>query len=296
LKKWVFLFLILKSNTLFTDEIPFLENLEYENKNLIQLRSDITHNLKVSKSRSPQKDYIPIRFYRYRVIKGDNFFKIMTKTSTDIDTLSSVNSLSSPQDIQIGMVIYIPNMRGIYDDEDLPNTESSRERLAKKHNILPKQLVYESNYRNEWYIPGRTLGKVEKSYFYGLAFRSPIRFGRKTSDFGPRKDPFTKKKTFHGGIDIAAPKGTSVYSSAPGEVIYVGTKGGYGKLIVIKHLHGYETRYGHLEETLVEKGETIKKNKLIGKVGNTGRATGYHLHFEVSRNNKTQKPEFKDHK
>ena len=272
-----------------------LENLNYDNPRIKKLRSSIKFNLKISKSRKPEKSLQPLYFLKYQVVRGDNFFKIMTRTNTDIDTLSSVNSLSSPQDIREGMIMFIPSMRGIYDDEDMPNSEKSRKRLAKKYNMPEELFVFDSEYRSEWFVPGRTLGRIEKSFFYGLAFSPPIHSGYKSSGFGVRKDPFTKKKTFHGGIDIAALKGTNVFASADGEILLAKKKGGYGKLVVIKHLHGYETRYGHLDKILVKKGQKVKKNDVIGKVGNTGRATGYHLHFEVSRFKKNQKPIFYKH-
>lgn len=103
--------------------------------------------------------------------------------------------------------------------------------------------------------------KNRKIFFYGLAFHPPLNEGYLTSGFGTRLDPFTKKKTFHGGLDIAAPKGTDVISSADGEVIFKGRKGGYGKLIVVKHIMGYETRYGHLDKMDVSLGDHIKKDK-----------------------------------
>ena len=96
-------------------------------------------------------------------------------------------------------------------------------------------------------------------------------------------------------MDIAAAKGADVFSSAAGTVVLAETKGGYGNLVVIKHDYGYETRYGHLDQILVEKGQKVKKKDLIGKVGSTGRSTGYHLHFEVIRNQKNQKPIFSGH-
>jgi murein DD-endopeptidase MepM/ murein hydrolase activator NlpD len=279
---------------IFSDDIPVMENLDYENPKLIQLRNEVKKNLKASKS-NLELELTPLRFVKYKVIHGDNFFKIMSRTGMDIDTISSVNSLSSPQDIRVGMVLYIPNMRGIYDRDEIPPTEEGRLKVSQKYNIRESLPIYDEHFAGEWFIPGKILGKTEKAFFYGLAFVPPLKEGFTSSGFGVRNDPFTKKKTFHGGIDIAAVKGTAVYASQEGLVIFAGKKGGYGKLVVIKHAIGYETRYGHLDEISVKVGDKIRKDEQLGTVGNTGRATGYHLHFEVRRFHKNQKPIFYKH-
>ncbi|MCX8000025.1 MAG: M23 family metallopeptidase [Leptospiraceae bacterium] len=289
---FVFIFALLSFPTL--SEIEQLENLDYQNPKLIELRKEVKENLRISKMHSI-KHTPKLRFMKYKIQKGDNFFKIMTRTGMDIDTISSVNSLSSPYDIRVGMLLYIPNMRGVYDKSDVLDDLQGRKKIAEKYQIPLELPIFDSELAEEWFIPGKTLSKLEKSFFYGLAFVPPLMELRTTSHFGKRIDPFTKKKTFHGGIDLAAPSGTSVYASAEGEVIFSGNKGGYGKLVVIRHILGYETRYGHLEEIFVTKGEKVRKNQEIGTVGSTGRSTGPHLHFEVRRFHKNQKPEFYKH-
>ncbi len=102
----------------------------------------------------------------------------------------------------------------------------------------------------------------------------PLPKGVVTSHFGVRGP------RIHGGTDISAPKGTPVFASWDGEVIFSGRKGSYGKAMVIKHRFGY-TLYGHLHRTLKRKGTKVKVGDLIAEVGATGRATGPHLHFEV---------------
>lgn len=135
-----------------------------------------------------------------------------------------------------------------------------------------------------------------KIFFYGVAFYRPLGSeGIISSRFGKRKDPFTRKETFHGGLDMAAEEGTPVYASADGEVYFSDKKGGYGNLIILGHKLGYETLYGHLSSISVRPGEKVHKGQKIGEVGQTGRATGNHLHFEVRRFNQRQKPIFRDH-
>ena len=111
-----------------------------------------------------------------------------------------------------------------------------------------------------------------------------------TSRMGPRQDPVTGGADYHSGLDIAGERGQPVFATAAGKVTHVGYQGAYGKLIVIDHGFGLETRYGHLSEYVVKQGDTIKRGDIIGKVGATGRATGYHLHYEVLASGKLLNP------
>jgi len=102
-----------------------------------------------------------------------------------------------------------------------------------------------------------------------------------TSPFGYRKSPFTGKKSFHSGLDISNRKGTKIVSSATGKVIFTGKKTSYGNVVIIDHGYGKATKYAHLREILVHKGQQIKRGEAIATLGNTGRSTGPHLHYEV---------------
>jgi murein DD-endopeptidase MepM/ murein hydrolase activator NlpD len=111
-----------------------------------------------------------------------------------------------------------------------------------------------------------------------------------TSDFGQRLDPYTADRVMHGGIDIAAPHGKEVYAPSDGTVVFAGLEGGYGNVLVIDHGYGIKTRYGHLAKMLVKAGDKVKRGALIAAVGNTGRSTGPHLHYEVRVNGIPQNP------
>jgi murein DD-endopeptidase MepM/ murein hydrolase activator NlpD len=111
-----------------------------------------------------------------------------------------------------------------------------------------------------------------------------------TSDFGQRLDPYTADRVMHAGLDIAAPHGKEVISPSDGTVVFAGLEGGYGNVIVIDHGYGIKTRYGHLAKILVKSGERIRRGHLVGAVGNTGRSTGPHLHYEVRVNGIPQNP------
>lgn len=108
-------------------------------------------------------------------------------------------------------------------------------------------------------------------------FMTPAR-GRISSNFGARWG------RTHEGMDIAMPIGTNVKVADGGRVTFAGTKGGYGKVVIIDHENGYETRYAHNSKLLVNAGDRVYKGEVIAKSGNTGRSTGPHLHFEVRKN------------
>lgn len=102
-----------------------------------------------------------------------------------------------------------------------------------------------------------------------------------TSGFGSRSDPFHGARTFHGGVDIAAAPGAPVHATADGVVTLAGRNGGLGKAVFVSHGYGLVTRYGHMSGLAVKAGQRVKRGDVIGYVGNTGRSTGYHLHYEV---------------
>jgi murein DD-endopeptidase MepM/ murein hydrolase activator NlpD len=112
-----------------------------------------------------------------------------------------------------------------------------------------------------------------------------------TSPFGYRENPFTGFNTeLHAGIDFKGNIGDTVKATALGIVIFAGDKGGYGNCIIIKHKGDFSTLFGHLSQINVKVGQTVKIGEIIGEIGNTGRSTGPHLHYEISKNNEKINP------
>jgi murein DD-endopeptidase MepM/ murein hydrolase activator NlpD len=99
-----------------------------------------------------------------------------------------------------------------------------------------------------------------------------------------------KNSRFHKGIDLPAPRGAAVIAAAAGTVITVASEGAYGRYVVIDHESGYQTLYAHLLEFAVRPGDRVGAGQMIGRVGKTGNATGYHLHYEVHRNGQVVDP------
>jgi murein DD-endopeptidase MepM/ murein hydrolase activator NlpD len=111
-----------------------------------------------------------------------------------------------------------------------------------------------------------------------------------TSRFGTRISPFTGKRQFHAGIDIAGAKGTDVIATARGTVKFAGRKGPLGATVIIDHGHGIRTHYGHNAEVFVKRGQKVERGQVIATLGNSGRSTGPHLHYTVEVAGKAVNP------
>ncbi len=132
--------------------------------------------------------------------------------------------------------------------------------------------------------------KKTKQLVHRGKFDWPVTNHTVVSRFGTRVHPKFKTKRQHTGIDIASPHGAPITTAGAGEVIFAGWMRGYGQVIIIDHGSGYATVYAHMSKILVDDGQAVKKGALIGRVGQTGVATGPHLHFEVRVNGVARNP------
>lgn len=113
---------------------------------------------------------------------------------------------------------------------------------------------------------------------------------RLSSPFGWRSDPIRGRRAWHAGMDMADKTGSPVIAAADGTVVYSGWRLGYGNLVEIKHSNGFTTRYGHLYRTIAREGDVVEAGQLVALLGNTGRSTGAHLHFEVRKDGNALNP------
>ncbi len=123
-----------------------------------------------------------------------------------------------------------------------------------------------------------------------VPFGRPSTTTHETSGFGVRIDPINHSVKFHEGQDFAGPYLSPVYATAPGIVSYVGVRTGYGNVVEIDHGNGFKTRYAHLASYIVHAGQHVALDQRIASLGNTGRSTGPHLHYEVWINGRPQNP------
>jgi murein DD-endopeptidase MepM/ murein hydrolase activator NlpD len=142
-------------------------------------------------------------------------------------------------------------------------------------------------------VVAKALGAGERPPEGGSHGDAPLTLlpGRVSSDFGWRSDPVTGAARFHKGVDIAAAYGQEVPAAAPGTVTFAGVQGGYGNLVIVRHDGGAETRYAHLSQLDVQEGDEVKAGDVVGRVGQTGRATGPHLHFELREDGRPVDPQ-----
>lgn len=161
---------------------------------------------------------------------------------------------------------------------------------AKRIDILSSQLYVQSKSFDEIY----EMAKNKSEMLSCIPAIMPVKgtdIYRISSHYGQRTDPFYKVTKFHGGIDFSGPVGLGIYATGDGVVKKVEkNKNGYGNNILVDHGFGYMTRYAHLNTIMVKKGDKVKRGQEIGTMGNTGKSTAPHLHYEVIKNNKTVNP------
>ncbi|PKO97856.1 MAG: peptidase M23 [Bacteroidetes bacterium HGW-Bacteroidetes-9] len=161
---------------------------------------------------------------------------------------------------------------------------------TKKLDLITSQLYVQSKSFDEVFA----LAKRKEELLASIPAIQPISnkdLRRIGSYFGYRTDPFYKVTKFHEGIDFTASVGTDIYSTGDGVVTKVErSRGGYGNCIVINHGFGYETVYAHMSKMDVRRGEKVKRGQVIGHVGNTGKSTSPHLHYEVRKGGKAIDP------
>ncbi len=162
--------------------------------------------------------------------------------------------------------------------------------VTKNMDILSKQLYIQSKSLDEII----SLAKDKEKLLASIPAIQPIRnedLTRMASGYGWRSDPFTKARKMHKGMDFTAPTGTPIYASGNGTIYRADSRAsGFGNHIEIDHGYGYKTIYAHLNKYNVKQGQKVKRGDLIGFVGNTGRSSGPHLHYEVHKNGKPVNP------
>lgn len=167
-------------------------------------------------------------------------------------------------------------------DVDLPLTEDHDRLMRQMHDQI-SQVNQGSAVQKDNFETLLTSLKDKRNLLAATPSLRPAT-GWISSDFGYRVSPFTGRREIHKGLDIANHHGTPIIAPADGVVTYSGKRWLMGNMITIDHGYGMLTRYGHIETLLKKKGERVKRGEIIAKMGNTGRSTGPHLHYEVRLN------------
>lgn len=178
-------------------------------------------------------------------------------------------------------------------DAQIPLKEKHNSLMRDMHEQIDQLSRASGSQRDEFEFLLRSLEDQQNLLASTPAIR-PVSRGVKswvTSNFGYRKSPFTGQREFHKALDIAARQGTPILATADGIVTFSGNKGLLGQTVVIDHGHGMVTTYGHISKLLKKRGEKVSRWETIALMGNTGRSTGPHVHYEVRLNGMPVNPE-----
>jgi murein DD-endopeptidase MepM/ murein hydrolase activator NlpD len=267
-----------------------LELTSLDDAAVTQIKSDVKKALFAVKGGKDTDQIPPLKFYSYKLKKGDTFWKVVSRTTLNIDTIMTVNNLSSPNNVNEGDVLYFPNMRGVIAETKGQSVLSLEQTFrVKGEYILSVNKVSALN-KPYLFIPCGEVTSLERSLFLGTGFAAPLETLRRTSNFGMRNDPLTGEKSFHSGVDLGCKVNTPVFAARTGKVIFTGYKGEYGQLVIVEHTHGYYSYYGHLSRIKVKRGDKVTAKTCLAMSGNTGRTTGPHLHFEIRKNERPVNP------
>jgi murein DD-endopeptidase MepM/ murein hydrolase activator NlpD len=251
--------------------------LEYVSPELVDGKAD-------SGQDSPSLPPVPVtlEMTTYTIRSNDSLASIAKRFGLNLDTLISVNGITSTRSMRSGAQLRIPNINGLVYKVRPGDSLAS---VAKRYKIDPTGIADANDLGSarltvgqSLFIPGARLPRSAVAQAMGQLVAWPAR-GPLSSFFGYRPDPFTGVRRFHAGIDIVVNSGTPVRAALSGTISDVGYNANYGNYIIMSHADGYQTLYGHLSVIEAREGTTVDQGAQIGLSGNTGYSTGAHLHF-----------------
>ncbi len=212
------------------------------------------------------------------VRRGQTLYRIARVYGVEPDELMKANGISDPRTLEVGQELFVPGARRVLDVPDTPGPLPPPPRDDPPPRPDPSPRPMRPEVARLEPAPSPPPGAV-----HAARLSWPLKgvlYGR----FGPRG------RTHHDGIDIAAPEGSSIAAAADGTVVFVGKQSGYGNVVILRHDDGLVTLYAHASATLVREGMRVTRGQPVARVGQTGRTTGPHLHFEVREGVKPKNP------
>ncbi|MBN1524217.1 MAG: M23 family metallopeptidase [Spirochaetales bacterium] len=274
-------------------EYPEIRSLSTRDVLFSQLQNEITVYYKAA-SRGKTEAIAGLKFFTVMPTEYESIFSLAARVNIPYETIATLNRLPTSADYSTAQHLLIPNCPGLFipkiPENDL-ETIMQAWRLKEDKTPIPVIILQNNKPYEFLFFPGERFHPIERAFFLKLLFRFPLAKGVKTSSYGYRKDPFTGHSSFHGGIDLAAPVGSAVYSARDGKVKFCGYSDVLGNYVIVTHSSGYETWYGHLQKIAVSVGMDVDTGTILGTVGLTGKTTGAHLHFEIRKQGKRENPE-----
>ena len=225
--------------------------------------------------------------YKLLSARLDQSMEVLQDIGERDDNLYRVVFQGEPVSAEIRNSGYLGTNR--YDDlKDMANAEMVIE-TTRKLDVLDKQLYLQSTSFDQVVEMCRNQEEMLKC----IPAIQPVAnkdLKRMASGYGMRIDPIYGTTRFHEGMDFSAPTGTDIYATGDGVVVKMGWQTGYGNTIVIDHGFGYQTLYAHLKEFRTQRGKRVVRGEVIGGVGNTGKSSGPHLHYEVHKDGRVVNP------
>ena len=229
----------------------------------------------------------------YKLEKNDTLAKIAKKYGISVVDIVDYNNIN-PKKLKAGSTIFLKGVtlqkykdvegRLIAAQQAKEDKKKNKEKEKEKPEKPPKGA------KGSAPPPPQDDDDGGRSAAYsGAGFAYPVRYAGVSSPFGNRFHPVLKRYILHTGVDLVA-KYVPLRAAKSGVVTFAGNMSGYGKIIIIRHDNGYETRYAHLSVISTNVGEHVNQGDLIGKTGNSGRTTGAHLHFEIRQNGVPKNP------
>lgn len=279
------------------DKLPVLESLSPSRANTIlkDYNNIVESNSKaISAGREPE-----ILFFKYINNERFTFQGLAARCCITQETLATLNQIENAQDDIKGQTLILPVVSGIFIpvERGINSIEILLQENYSSHPLTKTNIYYNINGRDYLFLRSKRFTPTERAYFLDSSLRLPLDNDSfwVSSEFGKRKNPFSGEMKNHNGIDLAAAEGTPVYAIKDGAV-YAAIKKDpeFGNYIILSHDLGKMTSvYAHLSKITVDRYQYVKKGDVIGYVGQTGKATGPHLHFEIRTGGKAEDPRIK---
>ncbi len=279
------------------DKLPVIESLSPARANTLfkDYNSIVESNSKaISAGRSPE-----IMFFLYTNTENFTFQGLAARTCITQETLATLNQIENAQDDIKGKTLILPVVSGLFIaiDRGINSIEVLLQENYSTQTLTKSDIYYNIEGRDYLFLSSKRFSPTERAYFLDSALRLPLDNDSfwVSSEFGKRKNPFSGELKDHNGIDLAAAEGTPVYAIKDGAVYSVIENDEvFGNYIILSHDLGKMTSvYAHLSKINVDRYQYVKKGEIIGYVGQTGQATGPHLHFEIRTGGKAEDPRLK---